>query len=382
MGQLTNQGYVKESLDQIITNLENGFKQIYGAEINIDPDSPDGQMIGIFAQAKADIEEIAYSIYKALDPNHASGAWLEQCADYAAITRKKANYSYLRNVILIGTAGALIPTGTMVSDSTKTRWVLQAPITLGVDGSGRGDFRSVEPGAYNPAEQQLKIETLILGLSTVTMLEPATIGEDEETDPQLRARLFVTRSKPAKNSADGTEANLRELAGVVDVTYLENITDYTDSNGLPPHSVNFIVDGGNEQAIAEIIYNRKPGGTNLLGDIEIEVIDGGGRKRKVWFDRPHVVYCALTLTVVRNEKFQQIDVDGIKQAINSYVFKIGEDVLLSRLFTPINTVAGFWVKDIKIGIQGETLGQQNIEIDARSRARFLIENIEVIIDEL
>lgn len=327
MGQLTDKGYVKDSLETIVQRFNDGFKSIYGNDINIDPDSPDGQMIGIFSQAIADFEELCINFYKSLDPNYATGMWLEQCADYAALTRKRASYSYIRNAVLTGSPNALIPLGTIVSDSTKTKWVLMSPITLNSDGSARGDYRSAEIGAFNPAEQQLKIETLVLGLSTVSIVEPVEVGEDEESDATLRSRFLLTRARPAKNNADATDAAIKELSGVIESTYLENYTHQTDSDGVPDHTLNFIVDGGNEQEIAKVIFDNKTGGTGLMGQILVEVLDDKGRKRKVWFDRPTIVYCSLQITVVRNEEYTNLDTDGIKQSIVNYGFKIGEDVV-------------------------------------------------------
>lgn len=382
MGQLTDKGYIKDRLETIVQRFNDGFKSIYGNDINIEPDSPDGQMIGIFSQTIADFEELCINFYKSLDPNYATGVWLEQCADYAALTRKRASYSYIRNAVLTGSPNALIPAGTIVSDSTKTKWVLMSPITLDINGSGRGDYRSSEIGAFNPAEQQLKIETLVLGLATVSIVEPVEVGEDEESDATLRSRFLLTRARPAKNNADATDAAIKELSGVIESTYLENYTHEMDSDGVPDHTLNFIVDGGNEQEIAKVIFDNKTGGTGLMGQVLVEVLDDKGRKRKVWFDRPTIVYCSLQITVVRNEEYTNLDVEGIKQSIVNYGFKIGEDVLLSRLFTPINTISGFWVKEIKIAEKGNVLGTQNIIIDARSRARFLAEDIEVMVDEL
>ncbi|WP_432212778.1 hypothetical protein, partial [Pseudomonas aeruginosa] len=98
MGQLTDKGYVGQRLDSILEELDRGFRAIYGNDIDLAPDSPDGQMLGLIAQIRADLEELGEAIYRALDPDHASGAWLEQRAAYAGLLRRRARYSYLRGV--------------------------------------------------------------------------------------------------------------------------------------------------------------------------------------------------------------------------------------------------------------------------------------------
>ena len=42
-------GFKAESFTEILTRLSNGFKNIYGQDINLDQDSPDGQQLGIQA---------------------------------------------------------------------------------------------------------------------------------------------------------------------------------------------------------------------------------------------------------------------------------------------------------------------------------------------
>ncbi|MFC0308589.1 hypothetical protein ACFFHK_02565 [Gallibacterium trehalosifermentans] len=67
MAKITENGISIERLDTIVARLERGFREIYGQNINLAPDSPDGQMIGILAQMKMDIEELCELVYKQLD---------------------------------------------------------------------------------------------------------------------------------------------------------------------------------------------------------------------------------------------------------------------------------------------------------------------------
>lgn len=52
---VSSTGLTLQTLAEIVTELETGFKAIYGVDINLDANSPDGQMINLFAQAKLDI---------------------------------------------------------------------------------------------------------------------------------------------------------------------------------------------------------------------------------------------------------------------------------------------------------------------------------------
>ncbi len=380
MGQLTNAGYVPERLDAILAAFDQGFRAIYGDDINTDPDSPDGQMIGLISQIKADLEELGEAIYRALDPDHAPGSWLEQRVAYAGIIRRRARYSYLRSATLSGAVGTVIQAGAIIEDENRIQWQLVADATIGPDGTVRADFRSVELGLFGLAQaSELKILTIVLGWTAVTLNAPAEEGAEEERDPELRARFLKSRSRPAQNSVDAIEARVGELADVRQVECLENMTDQVDANGLPGHGINVIVDGGADADIALVILQNKTAGAPMMGDQEITVVDAKGRQRLVWFDRPTNVDCAAALTVKRSKNFTAIDTDGIKAALAAEDFLIGEPVERSRLYTPINTVAGFSVSSFTIGKVGEALSESDIGIGVREKARFLVEDIEVTV---
>ncbi|HEY4292046.1 baseplate J/gp47 family protein [Luteibacter sp.] len=362
-----------------MAKLNSGLQGIYGADINLDPDSPDGQMVGLIGQIRTDLEELGEDIYNSLDPDYAKGVWLEQRAAYAGLQRRLASYSYLRDVILSGRPGAIIPAGAVVADANSIRWRSVSSATLNGDGSARVDLRSEDLGAFDvPADTVLVIQTVVLGWQAATTLGPAEVGAEEETDPRLRARFFRSRSRPATASEEAIEAKVAELPDVRQVVCLENYTDEVDADGVPAHGINVVVDGGDDMAIATVIRQNKPAGTNMRGEVVVNVPVRAGT-RPIRFDRPAIVSGAARVTVKRVANFTAIDVDGIQAALAALQFQIGEDVLLTRLYTPINTVPGFWVQELLIGVVGGDLGIDNIDVDARSLARFAAEDIEVVI---
>lgn len=379
MGQLTKHGFKIERLDEIVEKLENGFRSIYGADINVDPDAPDGQMIGLIAQIKADMEEVADTIYKALDPELASGAWLEQRVAYAGLIRRQASHSYLR-AKLSGRFGTLIPQGSIIEDEKRQRWLTTEALTIAENSEVLTTLKSDLMGAFSlTASSELQMITRVLGWESVTPLANAVEGSDEESDFKLRQRFFKSRARPAFNSADGIVADIFQLPDVIDVECLENYTNVTDANGVPGHSINVIVEGGDDFEIANIIRNKKTAGTGLMGKVEIEIANSKGIKQKYRFDRPTIVDCKVYLEVIRQENYTAIDTQAIIDALTSMKFNIGEDVFHSRLFTPINTAGGFWVKSLQIGKRGQTLSTNNILIGPRELARFNTADIEVLV---
>ncbi|HDR1123172.1 baseplate J/gp47 family protein [Pasteurella multocida] len=379
MAKLVESGIVIERLDSILERIEQRFKRIYGQNINIDPDTPDGQMIGILGQIKVDLEELAEDVYRQLDPDLATGAWLEQRVAYAGLVRRKASYSYLRSVILTGDPHTEI-NNLIVSDTNKTRWILEQKATLNESGSARADFRSEELGAFSlNANTQLTIETITLGLNGVTTSVDAEIGIEEETDSQLRQRFAKSRAKNATNSAEAIEGGIGDLADVKQVIVLENNTSQTDSIGIPSHSINVVVEGGNEIDIAKVIYKNKGAGIGLQGDTSVNLMING-KQRTIKFDKATPTDIHISMTLVRYEDFTEIDKDEVKRMLSNVKFKIGEDVSLSRLYSPINTVGGFWVKSLKIGKSSGVLNAENIVIQPRELARIQRANIQIEVE--
>jgi hypothetical protein len=77
----------------------------------------------------------------------------------------------------------------------------------------------------------------------------------------------------------------------------------------------------------------------------------------------------------------------IKDAIVDYAegrliegrgFSLADDVIYTRLYTPINSVQGHEIDSLKIGTTPNPTGEVNIPIGADQLSRFLVSNITVM----
>lgn len=380
MATLTEEGIKIERLDSIVSTLENGLRQIYGQNIDLSPNTPDGQVVGLLAQIRMDFEELAENVYRQLDPDVATGAWLEQRVAYAGLMRRGANYSYLRSVVLTGEPNTKLYSGIVVSDTHKVRWVLVSDVTLDTNGSARADFRSEQLGAFNLAKNtNLTIETITLGLISATTQEDAEIGIEEETDIQLRERFLFSRTKNAQNSAEAINAKIAALPDVKHVRVLENNTGQRDAFGVEPHSINVIVNGGDSNSIADVIYQNKGAGVGLQGDTQV-TLQRDNEQRVIKFDRAAMVDIQISMRCVRYEDFTQINKSEITEQLAKQVFNIGQAVSLSRLYSPINQVGGFWVKELKIARKGQQLKAENVVLQPREIARILPNDVTIEVE--
>ena len=93
-------GLTVKTLSEIVTQLKADFQSIYGADINLDSDTPDGQMLNIFAQAIIDIEDLLVQIYNGFDPDYAIGKTLDMRAAINGVIRL-AGTNTLTNITVV-----------------------------------------------------------------------------------------------------------------------------------------------------------------------------------------------------------------------------------------------------------------------------------------
>ncbi|HEM6840489.1 TPA: baseplate J/gp47 family protein [Providencia stuartii] len=374
MLQITETGIVIDKLTDVHQRLTEGFKRIYGDDINLDADSPDGQMIGLFSQEIDNINQAIALIAQMLDPYKAIGSWLEQRAMYAGIVRRGADYSYLNEVVITGKQGVTVHKGSLLSDDNRTKWVTLADVTLGSNGSARVDLRSQELGAFSlPANRSLTMDTVTIGVDSITTTKAAKEGAFEETDGNLLLRFMRSHAINNHDDYQGLEGALLDLPDVKQAKVYENYTNQTDEKGIPPHTLNAVVIGGHDNDIGRTILSKKVGGCGVFGRIS-NTQTYAGAPRTVYFDRAALVNVKVKLLLERVGGFHDIDTDAIKAALAATEFDIGESVYAMRLTCQVNAVQGFYIKSITVN------GRDAVSIGVRQCAQIRPEDVEVLIE--
>lgn len=371
MLEISKDGIKIDSLDDIKERLENAFKSVYGQDVNLSSDTPDGQLIGIFSQELANIHSAVTFIVDMLDPYKAYGKWLEQRALYSGIVRNTASYSYIDDVVLLGMPKTNIPNGTRFTDANNNKWEITEPTKLNDLGSARVKLRSVELGNYDVKENEsLTSDTVIIGIDTITTLSASYGGADVETDDQLRKRLLQSHVINNLDDRKGIEAKLLQVAGVKQARVYENSGNITNGDGVPAHSINAVIIGGDDKDIAEVITKNKIGGCGLFGQIETSYYYKGDN-RLVRFDRASKVPISVIIEIERINNFNSINTDEIIKNLKDINFNIGQNVYTTRLISSVNLTDGFYVRSIKAN------NQDVVNIGIREYAE--IDNVEVLI---
>jgi len=240
-----------------------------------------------------------------------------------------------------------------------------------------------EVGAIAVTKNTLTIiTTSISGWDSVYNPTEGVEGEDEESDEGLRERFFISRNATSQNTIDAIYSNLLALDGVASVLVIENDTDDISPSGQDPHSINAIVRGGSSTSIANILWDNKTGGVSLVGDTEVVITDIQGGLQTIKFDRPINVPIYISMTITADDSFEDDGQQQIKDAIKDYFdssYGVGDDIVYSRLYTPINSVSGFQVDTLALGESASPTGMVNVVIDVGEIGVVVDDNIVITV---
>lgn len=221
------------------------------------------------------------------------------------------------------------------------------------------------------------IETPVTGMDEFTNEEDAIVGALTEKDAAGKAR----RSSELQIAGAATPNAIRsDIAAVDDVTAVvlfQNRDAVTDLDGRPPHSVEIVVQGADDQDIADAEFDTVAAGIGMVGDEEEVVIDSEGFPQPVRFNRPADINIFVEVDIVKDPNFYPTDGDAqVKAAVLAYgdSLEIGEDVVvfgsdpsLSCSFKDIPGITGF---TIRVGKAADPTLNLNIPIAADEIADF------------
>jgi hypothetical protein len=370
-----------------IEDLSNKFKAIYGDDINIDQDSPDGQRIGIIAKALQDLKEYGRFIYQSFDPLQTSGVALASIGKLQATTPRAPSQSQWNIDITANQTVTLDDTYTIRDDSGQ-EWVVASPVTIPA-GTTTVTFNSVLFGAVIGSTaatfEQVTFKTEITGITATT---PAILGRDAETDAQYKRRRATSVANPSLSTTDGLVSRLRNLSGVFDVNVEDNDSDTTSANGTPPHTLWLVIEGGALADIAETIHFNKTGGVGLRGNIEVTYIEEVERPSGTQqilntyrFDTPTLVDAYVSVVATRKNAATPFDSDFIKEKIASYTTSIGFNLAADNLYS-LGLEAGetFILSDMQVSRDG--ISFTDTEIVAAIDERFVLDPTRVTVTEV
>ena len=295
-------GLTIQTAQEIINEIANGtagypgMYQIYGYDINFDPNSPDGQMINIIAQAKLDVLEFIQQVYNSFDPDKAIGVSLNRDCAINGVVRNPGTFT-LQTVQVTATMAVTLPglntaptAPFTISDTNGNQYALVSTYVFGAAGVETLIFQAVLLGPVSSLPNTITtLVTILAGISGVNnSTGPTSVGLTEETDYALRIRRQNSVSLPSKGYLQGLYGALLDVVGVTagGVKIDENYTNSTNANGTPAHSIWCIVNGGANSDVANAIYVKRNAGCGMKGSVNVPIVQVDGSTFTVQFDRP------------------------------------------------------------------------------------------------
>jgi len=385
----TFEGLDIRTLTEITQELRDGYRAIYGNDINLEASTPDGQRVGIEAKAIADIEEFLLNLYNQMDADLAFGEWLNKLIKFSGIQRKPATRSTVEMEIVTDRILTL-PANYTLEDELGQEWIVTTSVALAL-GTNTVSFVSKVFGEITADANTITEQSdVVLGVVSVTNPAIAVAGLDEETDAELRIRRAKSVENPAYSTVGGLFARLSDLESVTDVVVEENDTDTTDViRDITAHTIWCVVEGGKTTDIVETIAKNRTAGIRTKGDVsgifnEVLLRPDGSEfviQHEINFDRPVIVDLYVNVTATRTETDSPVDVELIKQKLVSRSYRIQENARASQLYS-LAYQAGdnFVLSDLEISDDNLTFTDENLICDFGSK--FDIDTANITVNEV
>lgn len=216
-------------------------------------------------------------------------------------------------------------------------------------------------GAFEfPVGSLNRLESPIGGLS-VTNLTEWSIGAARESDEDLRLRHSQSTQLVGLRTEAAIIARVLAIQGVQKALLRDNVLDVTDPvTGLPPHSFEVVVKGGDDTEIATAILNTKSAGIQTFGTEEVRVADDSGIVRQIFFSRPAdiILWVRVEYELYDEESAPSDLEDLIKEQVLDYgqSLDIGEDVIPTRFLPNIyRNIDGLGAVTVLLGTSVDTI---------------------------
>lgn len=297
---------------ELLATFTASMQQIYGSDIDLSSNAPDGQMMMIFIQAVLDLQDLLVQIYNMFDPDNAIGVILDQRVAINGIQRQAGTFT-VTNVTLV-VAQALTLHGLdqsaqpifTVSDNAGNQFQLQTTQNIAAPGTVVYAFQAAVPGAVLTTQNTITVPvTIVLGVTSINNPTAATTtGINEETDAALKVRRQMSVSLASQGYLAGLLAALENINGVTSAFIFENTTSTTNADGVPGHSIWVIVGGSGAAAdIAQAIYTKRNAGCGMFGSTSYVITQVDGSAFIIYWDN----VSAQNLYIA----FKAVSVDGV-----------------------------------------------------------------------
>jgi len=417
---LNPEGFEIETIPDLVTDQTQQLQLEFGQSI-LKPKTFLTFMVGIVATIAGKVWEQLEVLYDAWNPDKANGVALEDLSLVTGTFKKFAAPSKA-TVTFCGDDGFVVTTGTLVATSGGPRfqtisnvivtaldaWTISSAyskgdrvtnasrcyqcITAGVSAGSGGPttttdditdgtahwiylgegtaavdatMLSLDNGPIVAVAGDLTdIVTPVGGLNSARNIADAALGNLDQTDEELRLTREAELRGQSKSPADAVRAALLKLDSVTSVTVFTNLTNVVNVDGMPPHSLEALVLGGDDQDIWDALWANVAGGITTTGTEVGTTLDSQGTSQPEAFSRPDAKPIFVDLTLIKDPAFypvngdDQVSVDvvafgrlggtgkdAVPSALGAQAFQVSGvlEVPQVLIYTDVIGVAAAWI---------------------------------------
>lgn len=238
------------------------------------------------------------------------------------------------------------------------------------------------------SRSSMMLETIVAAIleNVENVQSVSAYQNDSQEDSTKAAETCIEKIRRAVDGAGGNEAIVSAIA-----EYDEAKQKY--ENGIPAHSIEVVVDGGDDMAIAEQILTNKAAGIGTHGNVAVEVPDSFGNTITVRFNRPENIYVWLRVVVQKNptQLMPANAEDVIKDAICGSAAQLdsGDAVLTQDFVVDVRNscfgiayvdIAAYQSTDLEAAPSADEYTERFIYPSRRQKAIITRDRIEVVIN--
>lgn len=376
MSGLTAAGFEAKTLDEILTDIKARLRSSYGSGVETDTDEVVMVTLLPVILELVELWQGSQGQYDFFNKLNAEGISLDNLGAIINVPR----LSGVKSTVVVeatGTEGSIIPANFLrsVEDTNEPFQTLES-FTLPAAGSQPFDISmsALNDGPVASVAGTLNQGTLPAGVTILVNTVDAILGTFDETDEEYRIGLSARLAALGAGTVVSIKAALLTISGVSSAAVFENDTDITDGNGLPPHSIRALVEGGADQDIWDTLGIKKGAGTFTDGtEVGTFTDPVDNQTFTMRFVRATLVSIFVDVVVTsKDATYPTLGDDEIEAAIlaEGDLFELGEDVILPRLQNAVTSVPGIITYTLFFAKTATPLVDATIVIAATEKADF------------
>lgn len=344
---LSETGVIVPDTSTLQAEVEGEYKDAFGQDIRVTPDTPQGVLIAAEVRARADVLGLNAALANQINPDLAGGRALDAICYLLGLERSIATRTLVRNVTVTGQPSTPLPAGIQARTTGGDLFASVGGVTLDGTGTAIVDFQSVEFGPIPCAVGALNtVVDMVLGWETVLNAFEGTPGTTQQSDESLRELRRLTLARQGISTVEAQVSDLYAVPNVRSLQFRENIaatTQVIDGITMVAHSVWACVDGGLDLDIATSLLKNKTDGAAWNGSESVPVLEPfSGQTYTVLFDRPIAIPILVRVTVRRGTSTADLQT-AVRDAVMAWANNVipGESGLaVGRSVSPYEIAGG------------------------------------------